>query len=359
MDNVTVLVTGAGAPGIAGTLYSLRNNFDGRKIKIIGTDILDITVGGYLCDKTYKVSTPSRELLYNKYPQFILDIIGICEKEKVDVILPQVTAELEDLSVWIPALEEIGTTVAVSPTHTISETNNKHRLLCTCKQIGIPVPEFHLVHTWEQFETALDALCYPEKKIVIKPPISSGSRGFRIIDENLDRVEAFYRKKPTGIHIRKNELDFLGEVFPPLLVMEYLPNMEYTVDVLARGENQPTVVPRRRDNIRTGITFRGTVEKDADIIEYSERLTEEVGLDYAFGFQFKRDSEGIAKIIECNPRIQGTMVLSTLAGANIVYGAVKKALEEDIPEFKIKWGTELLRYWGGIGVLDGTSFAEI
>ena len=41
-------------------------------------------------------------------------------------------------------------------------------------------------------------------------------------------------------------------------------------------------------------------------------------LRYAFGFQFIGD-----KLLECNPRVQGTMIASTYAGCNIIYSAVK------------------------------------
>jgi carbamoyl-phosphate synthase large subunit len=141
--------------------------------------------------------------------------------------------------------------------------------------------------------------------------------------------------------------------------MEYLPGTEYTVDILSDKKRTRVVVPRRRDVIRTGITFEGTVEKDIEIIDYSTKLTEIMGLEYAYGFQFKRDEDGIAKILECNPRIQGTMVLSTLAGANIIYGAVKLALGEGSPEYDVKWGTRLLRYWGGVGVLNEKLVDEV
>ena len=353
MDNVTVLITGAGAPGIRGTLYSLKANFDGREIRTIGTDIRESVVGRYLCDGFHQVPKPSDEV------SFVSTFMEICEREGVDVILPQVTAELEVLASYAPNFNEKGTTVAISRTDSIRSSNNKYELLKTSEAIGVPTPRFHLVNSWDGLEGALEALGYPEKRAVIKPPVSHGMVGFRIIDDEYDKKRAFLNEKPDGTVLSKGELDFLGDEFPDLMVMEYLPGVEYTVDVLAGGEKKSTVVPRRRDSIRTGITFRGTVEKDEDIIEYSERLMGEIGLDYAFGFQFKRDGEGVAKIIECNPRIQGTMALSTLAGANVVYGAVKKALGEDVPEFEIRWGTELLRFWGGIGALDGKRVAEI
>jgi carbamoyl-phosphate synthase large subunit len=104
--------------------------------------------------------------------------------------------------------------------------------------------------------------------------------------------------------------------------------------------------------MKSGITFHGTAEKNDAIIEYSKKLSEKLQLEYAFGFQFKNDDNNIPKLLECNPRIQGTMVLSTFAGANIIYGAVQRALNEPVSSSDIKWGTRIMRYWGGIGIQD-------
>jgi carbamoyl-phosphate synthase large subunit len=183
-------------------------------------------------------------------------------------------------------------------------------------------------------------------------------RGFRIISESDKSGEAFYSDKPSEVFLRLNELyRFIGSSFPELIVMEYLPGTEYTVDLLNAGEI--TVVPRKRDSIRSGITFDSTTDYNEEIIKYSRKLAEETRLKYAFGFQFKLDSQGVPKLIEANPRIQGTMVLATLAGANIIYGAVKHALGETVPSFSIQWGIRLLRYWGALGLKDDKTLGEI
>jgi len=352
MDDLTVLITGIGAPGGKGTLYSLEKNSDRRKIKTVGIDIKDSVVGKYLCDKFYQVPRP------NVY-SFIPTLMDICEKEQVDVILPQVTAELETLAAHESEFEKKEIHIAISTEKCIKLANNKYELMKTSSAIGVPTPSCHLVNNLNQLEKRARRLGYPEKPVVIKPPISHGMIGFRILDESEDKRKTFFTDKPEGLRIRMEELDFLGEVFPELVVMEYLPGTEYTVDLLSDKKRTIVVVPRRRDAIRTGITFEGTVEKDIEIIDYSTKLTEGIGLEYAYGLQFKRDEDGIAKILECNPRIQGTMVLSTLAGANIIYGAVKLALGEGSPEYDVKWGTRLLRYWGGVGVLNEKLVDEV
>jgi carbamoyl-phosphate synthase large subunit len=351
MDALTVLITGVGAPGIKGTLYSLYSNFDNRQIKTIGTDIRNEVIGKYLCDCFYQIKRPTD-------PQYLLDLLHICEKENVDVLLPQNTAELSILAQNKKKFEKIGTKVAVSGEASIELANDKYKLMQLATKIGVPTAEHYLI---EDFDGLLDnskKIGWPDKPVVIKPPQSNGMRGVRIIDESIDLKKILYTEKPTNIFTNMEHLKtILGDTFPPLMVMEYLPDEEYTVDIL--GAPSSVIIPRKRILIKSGITFEGIVEKNEQIIEYSEILSRELGLQYAFGFQFKVDENKVPKLLESNPRVQGTMVLSTFAGANIIYGAIKEALNEKIPEFDIKWGTRLIRYWGGVAVQDNESVGSL
>jgi carbamoyl-phosphate synthase large subunit len=342
MDALKILITGAGAPGIKGTLYSLQNNFDNRGIETIGTDIKGGVIGKYLCDQFYQIKSPDNH-------QYLFDLLKICENENVDVILPQNTAELSILSTNRDQFEKLGTKVVVSGKKSIEFANDKHKLMKLAKEVGVPTATHFLVNTYDELLKKSNQLGWPEKPVVIKPPVSNGMRGVRIIDESIDLKNMLYNEKPTNIFTKMDYLeDILGDSFPPLLVMEHLPNEEYTVDILE--SSTPIVIPRLRKVIRSGITFEGVVENNEEIIEYSKSLSEKLGLEYAFGFQFKMDENNIPKLLESNPRVQGTMVLSTFAGANIIYGAIKKALGEDVPDFDVKWGTRLIRYWGGISI---------
>ncbi|QYZ79822.1 ATP-grasp domain-containing protein [Methanofollis formosanus] len=349
MDDLTVLVTGAGAPGIKGTLYSLNENFDNRCIRTIGTDIKQEVVGTYLCDKFYHISRPSEK-------DYLDQLLLICEQEDVDVILPQNTLELSVLAENKSPFLNIGTSIAVSDAPAISIANDKYKLMKLAEQIGVPTPKSILVDNFDALIKSASELGWPHKPVVVKPPLSNGMRGVRIIDESLDLKKMFYSEKPTSLFVKMNILrEILGSHFPPLLVMEYLPNAEYTIDVLEAQKY--TIIPRKRDLIRSGITFQGTVECHEELITYAQKLSEATGLNYAFGFQFKMDEQSVPKLLESNPRVQGTMVLSTFAGANIIYAAVKRALNEDIPDFQVKWGTKILRYWGGMGIQNKNAVA--
>jgi len=361
---IKVLITGVGAPGIAGTLYSLKKNFDNRKVTTIGTDLKEEVVGKYLCDKFYKVVHP-------KEKDYIDVMLNICEKERIDVLLPQTTAELFKLSKHKKNFENVGTKITISDYEAIRIANNKLKLTEIFKKLKLPYPEFYLASKFDELIEKAKKLGFPEKPVVIKPLESSGMRGLRVLYEGINLKRSFYEDKPVSVSVEgrvPNSLfitsqalySIIGDEFPELMVSEFLPGAEYSVDCFRTTYGKRMdIIPRKRDLIRTGITFYGTTEENKEIIEYSRRIAEEINLKYMFGFQYKLDSEGTPKILESNPRIQGTMVLATFAGANVIYASIKHALDEKIPEFNIKWGTRIMRYWGGIGVLNGEKVHDI
>lgn len=54
-------------------------------------------------------------------------------------------------------------------------------------------------------------------------------------------------------------------------------------------------------------------------------------------------------LLECNPRVQGTMIASVLAGANVIWMAVNDALGRPVMAVPgIRLGSRFQRYWGGV-----------
>jgi carbamoyl-phosphate synthase large subunit len=180
----------------------------------------------------------------------------------------------------------------------------------------------------------------------VKSLDKSGGNGVRLVKESLDYSN--FESKPDGWISFSDLFSMLGDKSYELLITEYFPGKEYSVDVLADKGRMVVCVPRTRDVIRSGITFEGETVKHEAIIETCKFLTWELNLDGAVGFQFKENSEGNPMLLECNPRVQGTMVHSTLANANVIRGAVEQTLfhTTDVSQNNVRWGVKIRRYWG-------------
>lgn len=347
-DVISIVVTGAGAPGIAGTIYSLKNNPDEQKFRIISTDVKHNPVGRYLAEGFYNVPSPEEKA-------YIRRIKEIATKEKVKVIIPQTTREIISLSKHLEEFREMDVSVIVSDYSSLKIANDKYLIIKECEKSNIPYPEYHLVNNEKDFLSSLDKLGYPDKKVIVKPRLSNGLRGLRIINNEPITIKEFLEEKPSGLNIDLESIlkIFNNGPFPEMLVTEYLPGDEYTVDVF-RNSNGTVAIPRNRRDIRSGISFDTEVEMKDNIINYSVKLAESINLKYCFGFQFKMDHANTPKILESNPRIQGTMVASTYAGFNMIYYSVREALGYDVEvsDIKISDNTHIKRYWGAIAIKD-------
>jgi len=355
MQTLTILLTGVGAPGTKGTIFSLRNNPERVPIRLIGVDNNVNAVGKYFVDAFYPVPRANEE-------GYLEQLMYICEVENVQVIIPQTTLETEFLSVHKPYLEAIGIKVLTSSAEAIRVANNKALLLSLFSSLGLPYPKFRVASSKDELLKAAEELGYPHNPVVVKPPVSNGMRGFRILMEDYWDATKFLEEKPDGVVISLGELSRIlsrGPQWPTLIVMEYLPGAEYTVDVF-RGEKAFVAVPRLRQVVRSGISFVTVTELREDIVEQSRIASEALDLRLAFGFQFKMSNDGIPKLLECNPRIQGTMVAATFAGLNLIWFSVKELLGHPVEPEQISPVLSLLlekrvgfyRYWGGVGVLD-------
>jgi len=343
------LVTGAGAPGIRGTLYALRQNSDNVDVFILGVDIKEDVVGRYLTDAFSVIPAPED-------PAYTDALIALVNKFEIDIVIPQTTREIEILSLKRALLRSKNIPVLVSKSSAIKTANNKWALLKEFDKLELPIPKYHYARSISDVEKFARKLGYPDKPVVVKPPVSNGMRGLRILKEKPWDADRYFSEKPSGVEI---SLDHFKQIFegadtePELLVSEYLPGPEYSVDVF-RGKNGKVAIPRYRKVIRSGISFVNEIEYREDMINYSLQAADAIDLEYVFGFQFKLDEQGTPKILESNPRIQGTMVASNFAGANIIWTAVKDLLGWDyqISQEQLKKAS-FYRFWGGLGIKDG------
>jgi carbamoyl-phosphate synthase large subunit len=353
-EPLTIILTGAGAPGVRGTLFSLRRNPDQHQVRIVGVDTNARAVGRHLVDSFQVVPAPEQA-------SYVKALQEIAEKVDADVILPQTTREVAVLSRHKKELIRLGVPVAVGDEEAVQNGNNKWAVAQACEAAGLPAPRAELAITRKEFLAAVEALGYPASPVVAKLPSSNGMRGVRVIRQQGWDMRRFVEEKPSGLEIDLETFTEMvskgADVWPTLLVTEYLPGSEYSVDVF-RGAGGAKAVARLRQVIRSGITFDAQVLPGSQLEGMSIKLAEQLDMTYAFGFQWKEDASGAPRILECNPRVQGTMVVSTLAGVNVVWLAIREALgaipTESQLDAMVPMAIEFQRFWGGVVMDDGS-----
>jgi len=336
---INILMTGAGAPGAAGIIKCLQQD---PNIYLTVADASEHAVGRHLVNDFVQIPKGDD-------PSFIDVVLRICKEKQIGVILPLVTKELFPLSLYKSSFEEAGIKVLVSSKEAIDLSNNKSACYRFLQEANIPVPKHFIANTSEEFIHAAFQLGYPQKPFCFKPSVSNGSRGFRIVSDSIDESALLFEHKPYHSWITYDHalkiLQF--KVFPQLLVSEYMPGDEYSVDCLAKNGQAVLVVPRLRNKMINGISVEGEFIRNDEAINYCSKIINALNLHGNIGIQIKYSDENKPLLLEINPRVQGTIVAALGAGVNLPLLAVKQELSLPIndKELEIAWGTKFSRHW--------------
>jgi len=350
VKDLTVIVTACGAPGGPGIIKALRQVRE-RKIRIVGTDANPTASGLLLSDEAYVVPSGQSK-------SYIPALSKLAGKTNADVILPLSSMELSPLS---KNRKRFGRAkVVVNNERSLEIALNKKKCYEYLKRRNIPIPDYATVHNYEELVEAVHSLGYPKKAVCFKPPVSKGQRGFRILREDVDLGKLLLATKPDNT-ITTLELvsNILSKGFEELLVMEYLTGPEYSVDSLVKNGKSLVIVPRRRVETRLGISSVGVVEKNEEVMDVVRRINRALKFDYNINVQLKYSADGTPKLIEINPRVSGTICLSSAAGPNLPYLAIKMSLKESFSIPKINWGLTMIRCWDELYAKSFPSFPMV
>jgi carbamoyl-phosphate synthase large subunit len=336
-----VLMTGAGAPGGPGIIKSLLNL---DYIDLFIADANDNASGRYLLtEKFFRI--PTADDL-----SFCDQVLNLCLQIGINVVFPLVTKELLQFSKNVETFRKHNITIIVSEKKSLATAVNKCRLYEHLNENNIELPKFKVAKTYNEFSEAAKFIGYPEKPFCIKPGFSNGSRGIRIIDNSIDKFDLLFNHKPDSLYIGFDELNSIlkQKEFPELLISEVLPGEEITVDTIINNDRIELILPRKRLKMISGISVQGEFFYDEKIIDYVKRILNSLKLSGPIGIQLKQNADGDYRILEINPRIQGTSVAAKGLGINLPGLVVRNALalQNKYPSAsEIKWGTRFFRFY--------------
>lgn len=316
-----ILMTGAGAPGGPGILRAL----EACGLFEVHTCDVNPLASGILLNPEKSFVIPSAS-----DPSFIPSILEICLVQKISLILPLVTMELFEFSRNRHLFEKSGIKVLVSDYETLKVLNNKAALLKHLQNVGIAHPRFSIVSSVDALVEKVFEMGYPENPVVIKPSVGNGSRGIRILDPSKDGYELLFNHKPNSLY---STLDAIRAAInekpiPEMVVSEYLPGDELTIDAVVNNGVILELMIRTRDSIRSGISTSGRFIENQEVASYVSAIINSLDIRTLagnIGFQVKQSIEGDFLILESNPRIQGTSVAALGCGVNLPSIAVNAA----------------------------------
>ncbi|MBW1791818.1 MAG: ATP-grasp domain-containing protein [Deltaproteobacteria bacterium] len=175
----------------------------------------------------------------------------------------------------------------------------------------------------EIFSAPYDDIAFP---VFLKPDDGQGGKG-------------------TELANNRGDLDFYLGKTPDLLVTEYLPGEELSVDCFTDCNGDLLFVgPRTRERVQMGISFRTTaVELTEEVQEIASAINHQVSLNGTWFFQVKRDSEGRYKLLEFAPRHASTMGLYRHTGVNFALLSLFNAMGTPVEIMRNEYPVQLDR----------------
>ena len=250
--------------------------------EIIGTDASPLSAALNICDYRHLVPRVDD-------PSYCDTLLNLCRKYKVKLLVPLTDLDLLLLAQNQALFAEVGTFVLISSLEVVKICQNKHATNQFFQENSIPT-----VRTLSLDEIDAKTATYP---LFAKPAEGSGSiNSFKI--QNAE------------------ELTFFSQYIPNVLIQEYAPGQEFTIDALANLQGQViNAVPRKRIEVRAGEISKGVTVKDQRIINAVVEVLEKLGAIGPITIQCFVTLDQI-KFIEINPRVGGGIPLTIAAGAN-------------------------------------------
>ena len=288
-----------------------------QEIYVIGSNKQYDSVIQLVCDEWYEEPLAEGEA----YIEFCL---AFCKEHKIDVFVPR--KNMVEISKNRDKFTEIGVKVLVDDYEMIRILNDKAAAYEMFQVIeGLYIPHYEIVNNAEEFEKAYKKLKALNSEICVKFVQDEGAMSYRKIVDNVNRVEqlSIYPGADVPYETYLATLKEAG-TFADLMVMEYLPGNEISVDCLNTKQGL-IAIPRYKGNARPE-----RVAYDEHILKMSKDIMEKINLQCPCNIQF-RLKEDKPYLLEINTRMSGGLQMSCLAAEiNIPNIALNKLLGIDL-----------------------------
>ena len=233
--------------------------------KVVATDMSQTAPALQVAD--VKVQVPA---VYD--PEYVDIMLGICEKQKIDVLFSLNDLELPVLAENKARFESLGVKVIVSDPKVIDIAFDKYKTAQWVESLGLDAPK-----TYVRLEDVKAALASGEVAfpLFMKPRWGSGSIGLEsIVDlEELDIYYSLLMKK-----IKKTILATANVGDECIIIQEKLTGSEFGLDVMndLNGKNVGVSV-KQKLAMRSGETDKAVTVDLPEVHEMGRRIGEALG----------------------------------------------------------------------------------
>ena len=321
MDKIKVLLI----EGLARQVLPLA-----KSMNQLGAEVT--TYNGSKLDPGYASKYPHRKLLafFNaKQPEKSFEALkSELEKYHYDMVIPMNDDIAIQLSKHKKALSQY-TTPIVEDWERFQFACDKLKTMQVCMENDIPCPKTFT--SLDDFLASESSVSYP---IVVKPRTGQSAVGFHTSDNKEDVVD-YYKKAE--------------QKYGPMLIQEYIPqtDIQYKCEMYVDREGTLKAAcifaKNRWYPVDGGSSTLNTTVDRPDIMATCAKLLEKIGWrGYADIDLIQDPRDNVAKVMEINPRITGSVKICYAAGVNFSKLILQDFKGEPVDEaFNTNFGVQL------------------
>ena len=243
---------------------------------------------------------------------FIPTISRIVKERHIDAIYPAMDIAISEFK---KHEDELGCRVVASPVETTQICLSKETTYIKLKDYIRTPKVYH--------PEKIDKSSFP---VFAKPIVGYGAKGTKMLNSQ-DEVDSYIKERDD------------------LLILEYLPGEEFTVDCFTNKEGKLLYsAARKRNRIKDGISVNTYfVENQEEFKSIAEKINERIKFRGAWFYQVKRDKNEELCLLEIASRLGGSSLLSRAVGVNFALLSLFDIFEYDVSINKNEYYVELDR----------------
>ena len=253
---------------------------------------------------------------------YIEQVLEICHKHRVKLIVPTIDTELLIYAENRHVFEKAGVQLHLGSSEFVRVARDKALTAQILDRNGIPIPR-----TWNPEELLKDRqnLLFP---LMMKPKGGSCSKGIEIVS-SLEKLE-------ENLKLRND-----------YLIQELCAGREYTVNCFYDRQGMCVAcVPHFREFVRDGEVCLAQTERIPEFTAISRQLGEIFnGIWGCICFQGFRQKDDSVRVFEINARFGGGYPICDVAGGTFARWILQDLISET-PDYHDEWkeGVRMLRY---------------
>lgn len=227
------------------------------------------------------------------------------QQNRYDIVIPLFNDTAEFASKYKPLIEQAGSKVEIPDWDIFIRAHDKEKLMDICREIGVPHPR-----TANPAKSSYDeAIAYVGYPCLIKPNLSAGAKGIKII----------HNKAEFDTHFHP-----IVSQFGESTIQEFIPQTGKQLKVqIYRDKNGNIIASSCYEKCRYypidgGTSTCNKIVHRPDLVERYKKILDHIGWEGFADFDCIEDPRtGETLLMEINPRVPGTIKASFLAGINV------------------------------------------